>query len=66
MNDISGTRNNFTYVFRWPFGNASFNDVTQHLGSFFTQIDSSLVDNLNRRLWSMGIGSSAVYCSFKR
>ncbi|MBO9311248.1 MAG: hypothetical protein J7465_03295 [Chloroflexus sp.] len=43
------------YQFQWPFGNMSFDDFLQQSASF-SALQDTLKDNLNRRLWSMGIG----------
>ena len=43
------------YQFQWPFGDMSFDDFLQQSASF-SALQDTLKDNLNRRLWSMGIG----------
>ncbi len=43
------------YQFQWPFGDMSFDDFFQQSASF-SALQDTLKDNLNRRLWSMGIG----------
>ncbi|WP_318777278.1 hypothetical protein [Chloroflexus sp.] len=48
------------YLFRWPFSNASFEEIVRSPEIFIDRIESSLPDNLNRRLWSMGIGDGST------
>ncbi len=47
------------YQFQWPFGDMSFDDFLQQSASF-SALQDTLKDNLNRRLWSMGIGDGTT------
>ncbi len=48
-----------TYQFQWPFGSMSFDEFLQQPASFPT-LQDTLKDNLNRRLWSVGIGDGTT------
>jgi hypothetical protein len=47
------------YQFQWPFSDMSFDDFLQQPASFPTFQDT-LEDNLNWRLWSLGIGDGTT------
>ncbi len=47
------------YRFQWPFSDMSFDDFLQQ-PALFPTLQDTLKDNLNRRLWSLGIGDGTT------
>lgn len=46
------------YLFQWPFGDTGFDEVVREPARFAEALDQTLADNINRRLWGIGIGDT--------